>query len=959
MLAQFEPSERARAALQQGPAWALMQKVKTMPKYHPERAPHGLINLSGALNSLMGDWMASYTERETFSMSECLSYGPLTGSEDLLNAADGFFNSFFDPSEPVLARNILAANGVTSLMDMMAWTLCDPGDGVLYPTPNFYMLDYNMTVRAGLRTVPVSTTGLIDPFEHSGLSGFTEALDIAVRRALKQSINCRMLFICNPANPQGRCYSRQTLEGLAAWCTRRKMHLVVDEIYAMSTFPNGSKDTLQKSSFTSVLSIPSQQNVHCLYSMSKDFNMGGLRVGFLITRNASIKAAASGAAWFTWLTVPSDRFVTRFLEQLDLVQDYLNTYRLRLGAAYQRTTAALNRHGIPYQPANAGLFIFIDLGQWVRHFDGLGSTCQDMENVGSPELQLCRWLIGHGVFLNAGEFAGCDRAGYFRLVFTEYPEYTETAVNRIREALDKLDEKLDPHQSAGVDFKTMEPHLAYEIPDQPIKCCNCYESPPLHEAHGNSHQISPSSSDITVDDWTSIEHPSSNQATSAILDSAPDEAPSEICIFAQQLIPGRAEPVRDAAVGVSLETGLITFVGPQSQLPQSLVSVPRVSVSHLMAGLWDCHTHFIGVINVDFPDFIQTHPAMMGAAITRDLHQTLMAGFTSVRDVGSFATEVAPLVEKGIILGPNIFGAGGAIGITGGSCDARTLPSDYVYSRQGTSPQNPWPGVSALVLADGGDQCRVAVRQQIRRGARCIKVVATGGVLSTQDDPQYRQYSDAELEALISEASLQGRSVAVHAHGKAGIIAAVKAGAHTIEHGSYIDEEAAELMVKRGVTLVATRHVIEAGLKNLDKLNPPTAEKMVKIADAHYQAYRTAVRKGVKIALGTDIASSDPTSDTAHGKNGDEVGYAVKAGLTPLQAIDAGTINSAETLGALTPKKGLIQVGWDADLIALDQDPLKNIEIFGDAKNIKYVWKGGLLVKSPQGQVLWPPLRQS
>ncbi|KAJ4259551.1 hypothetical protein NW762_007480 [Fusarium torreyae] len=169
MSAHFQPSERAQAASQQGPAWALMQKVKTLPKYHPEKVPHGVVNLSGALNSLMEHWMAFRIGQEMFPMSECLSYGPLTGSEDLLNAAAGLFNRFFNPSEPVRAQNILAANGVTSLMDMMAWTLCDPGDGVLYPTPNFYMLDYNMTARAGLKTIPVSTTGLTDPFEHERL----------------------------------------------------------------------------------------------------------------------------------------------------------------------------------------------------------------------------------------------------------------------------------------------------------------------------------------------------------------------------------------------------------------------------------------------------------------------------------------------------------------------------------------------------------------------------------------------------------------------------------------------------------------------------------------------------------------------------------------------------------------------------------------------------------------------
>ncbi|UPK95587.1 hypothetical protein LCI18_006522 [Fusarium solani-melongenae] len=466
----------------------------------------------------------------------------------------------------------------------------------------------------------------------------------------------------------------------------------------------------------------------------------------------------------------------------------------------------------------------------------------------------------------------------------------------------------------------MNPSQAYFVPDshyqvEPLSGCHRQE----HSLELRSRQWSPSSDD-SIDSWTPVRSSPHTQfpaslstiptVNSAYQTNNHDGNPSLACIFAHCLIPGRGEPIFNAAVGISLDTGSITFVGPQSELPRSLTSVPRVS--------------------------------------------TLMAGITSVRDVGSYATEVAPLVERGIILGPNIFGAGGAIGITGGSCDACTLPSDFVYSRQGTSGGNPWPGVSALVLADGVDECRTAVRQQIRRGAQCIKVVATGGVLSTQDNPKYRQYSDAELAALVDEATLQGRSVAIHAHGKDGIMAAVKAGAHTIEHGSYIDDEAAELMAEKGVTLVATRHVIEAGLKNLDKLNPPTAKKMVNIAESHLRAYQTAVRKGVKIALGTDIAASDPTSDTAHGKNGDEVAYAVKAGLSPLQAIEAGTINSAETLGALAPKKGLIKKGWDADLIAVEENPLDDVHLFSSPANIKYVWKGGLLVKSPQGQLLWP-----
>ncbi|KAJ4014170.1 hypothetical protein NW752_005889 [Fusarium irregulare] len=515
----------------------------------------------------------------------------------------------------------------------------------------------------------------------------------------------------------------------------------------------------------------------------------------------------------------------------------------------------------------------------------------------------------------------------------------------------------------------MQPHLAYETPDpQRGNRPSCF----CQQHHQSTPDSTFSSFDNAGDDWTTVDTPPRSTIDSQYSHSipqsfdspTPDDQPSQVCIFAKCLIPGRSEPLHNVAVGVRVLTGKITYVGPQTQLPEALESSPRVQVGYLMPGLWDCHTHFSGLINVDFPEMVLTHPATLGAAITRGMHETLMAGFTSVRDVGSYATEVAPLVENNIILGPNVFGAGAAIGITSGSCDACTLPADYVYSRQGgggggSAAQDFWPGVSILAIADGVDECRRAVRQQIRRGARCIKIVTTGGVMSRSDDPTCRQYSDAELAVMIEEASLHHRAVAAHAHGKDGIMAAVKAGAHTIEHGTYLDDEAAELMVKHGTTFISTRYVLEANLKQLDKLNPETAEKMVKMAHTHLEAYRTAVRHGVKIAIGTDIAGSNPTSLTCHGNNGHEVALAVKAGLTPLQAIDAGTVNSAETLGRLTPQKGLVRVGWDADLIALDEDPLQNINLFDNEKNITHVWKGGMLVKSPKGRMIWPPLQES
>lgn len=440
----------------------------------------------------------------------------------------------------------------------------------------------------------------------------------------------------------------------------------------------------------------------------------------------------------------------------------------------------------------------------------------------------------------------------------------------------------------------------------------------------------------------------------------PQESRSQfICIFADLLIPGRGAPVTNAAVGISLENGTISFVGPQgNDLPSEIASAPRTHVRCLMPGLWDCHIHYSGIINVDTPLFFQTHPAYMGAAITRGLHETLMGGVTSVRDLGSLVPEVLPLLDAGIILGPNVYAAGAVIGMTGGGCDAPILSASHVYSSAGLDARNPWPGVGIEMIVDGPEELRRAVRLQIRRGAKCIKVLATGSVLGATDDPEDREFSDAELKAAIEEATLHRRAVAAHAHGKEGMLSAIRAGATSIEHGSYLDDEVADLMVERGTTLVATRNVIEAGLLNLDKLTPPTARKMVHLASSHAKAYATAARKGVKIALGTDICSAIPGTPMAHGSNAREVVWAVEVGgLTPLQAIEAGTINSAEILGPQTPKKGLVKVGWDADLIALDVNPLEDIRVFMDRDNIRHVWKGGDLVKAPGFVKMWPSLK--
>ncbi|ETS76438.1 hypothetical protein PFICI_11825 [Pestalotiopsis fici W106-1] len=433
-MADFLPSRRAQANLGKAPAWSLMQRVNQIPPYDPKTQPDGLINLSGALNNLMQGWWDEYFAKSPidFDLSQILPYGSISGTDELLSTAAGFFNRFFRPSVPLEANNILAANGITSLIDLVSWTLCDPGEAILYPTPTFYMLDFDLGARNNVTTVPVPCSFMEDRFSEEVAPKLLSLLEKTVAAQLAKGVRCKVLFICNPANPQGRCYSAATLASLARFCRSHGMHLVADEVYSMSQYSSGLGSLDQ---FSSVLGIPEERpgslsHVHCLYSLSKDFNMGGLRLGFLVTRNAEIRAAADTVTWFTWISSFSALLVTQLLGDLDTISGYFSVYRKRLELEYWRTSEALTRCGIPYQASNSGLFIFIDLSQWVGYFS--------KDKNGSRELNLCYYLIEHGVCLNPGEYAGSDRPGWFRFVFTEMPEANVLAIERIRKAIDLL-----------------------------------------------------------------------------------------------------------------------------------------------------------------------------------------------------------------------------------------------------------------------------------------------------------------------------------------------------------------------------------------------------------------------------------------------------------------------------------------------------------------------------------------
>src|SRR5437867_4443406 len=246
-------------------------------------------------------------------------------------------------------------------------------------------------------------------------------------------------------------------------------------------------------------------------------------------------------------------------------------------------------------------------------------------------------------------------------------------------------------------------------------------------------------------------------------------------------------------------------------------------------------------------------------------------------------------------------------------------------------------------LCDGVGECLRGVRNQLRVGARVIKVCASGGVMSETDHPIHQQFSEDERRAIVGEAGRAERIVAAHCHGKPGIMAALRAGCGTIEHGSYLDEESVDLLIEKKAILVPTRYILERLVTFGPKMNFPdyAYRKVVELVDHHKRSLQLAIRKGVRIALGTDIWSSGEGTIAPWGQNARELIHLVEAGMNPLQAIEAATANAPMTLGPQAPRSGQLKQGYDADILAVRKDPRTDVSVLSSSENILAIWKSG------------------
>lgn len=346
----------------------------------------------------------------------------------------------------------------------------------------------------------------------------------------------------------------------------------------------------------------------------------------------------------------------------------------------------------------------------------------------------------------------------------------------------------------------------------------------------------------------------------------------------------------------------------------------------LLPGLIDAHTHLTGDLEGDWVTRpVRELPADAALRGARNARKTLLAGFTTVRDVGAvgFAdVSLMKAIDAGMVEGPRIIPSAHAIGITGGHCD-------WTGWAPGVAEKGPKDGV-----ADGVDGVTEAVRYQIKHGAKVIKVCATAGVLSFDATVGAQQLSEAELQAVVQEATRHGMKVAAHAHGTQGILAAVRAGVASIEHGSMLSDEAIDLMKRRGTYLVPTAYILTT--LNPDSLPAGIGAKAAEVIPLARESHRRAVRAGVKIAFGTDAAVYP------HGDNAHEFAIYVGYGMRPADAIRTATLNAADLLGVTD--RAVIAPGKLADLIAVRGNPLEDVRVL---QQVLWVMKDGVVVKAP------------
>jgi imidazolonepropionase-like amidohydrolase len=408
-----------------------------------------------------------------------------------------------------------------------------------------------------------------------------------------------------------------------------------------------------------------------------------------------------------------------------------------------------------------------------------------------------------------------------------------------------------------------------------------------------------------------------------------------LAITGVRLIDGTGvDPIEQATVVIEGER--IAAIGAASsvKIPRNAAVIDAEGMT-LLPGLIDCHVHVFGQWGYDLLRGLMTPPSLALLYAVPNVRVTVEAGITTVRDAGGAPAGVKMAIERGLFPGPRMLVSVSFLSQTGGHGD-NMMPCCIDLG------DNKLPDVP-LGVVDGEEAMRHRVREILRAGADWIKLCTSGGVLSSADSPQHAQFTVAEIATAVYEAGAQGKRCLAHAQSNQGIKNAIEAGVASIEHGIYLDDEAIEMMLKRGVylvpTLVAPADVLDLAAARPGLLPDYAVNKAREVMAVHRESFRRAVEAGVKVAMGTD------TGVGPHGGNARELGLMVEHGMTPMQAIVASTHTAAELL-RLDDQLGVVAKGMLADLLLVEGNPLEEIGIVADAERLGLVLKGGVPIRS-------------
>ncbi|KAI4210238.1 MAG: hypothetical protein LQ351_006916 [Letrouitia transgressa] len=400
-------SIRGRALDSKG---GVMQRFKAVlaDPYDAEKNPGGLVNIGTSENLQLGAYEFSYGP------------GP-TGSPRLLKAMAAHINRYFHPNLPVEPEQLRFTNGITSLSEMLAFAICDAGDYLLLSRPSYQAFSSDWGTRADVKCEYVSF-GDTDQFSTDGVPAYREAILSA-----RQAGNCiRALILCNPHNPLGKCYTKDALIGTMRLCNEYQIHLVMDEVYALSVYDVPDKHAVP---FTSALSLPTDKYIdpnyfHHIYSFSKDFAAGGIRLGCCYTRNEELNQALDSIVFFGASGNINELAGCLILEDQDYLSHFLDLSKKRLSENNVLTRELLDKHGIDYyKGANAGFFLWINLRPWLPEID-------EAEDAWKAEDSLTQKLLENQVYITNGKALNAEEPGWYRLIFAQDAEIVKLGIER-------------------------------------------------------------------------------------------------------------------------------------------------------------------------------------------------------------------------------------------------------------------------------------------------------------------------------------------------------------------------------------------------------------------------------------------------------------------------------------------------------------------------------------------------